>query len=534
MRRHRDGARTATSHRWLFALAALACGLCQGTLDAAELQPLFTNTSRFRIPFMFDAEEMARIGAAEVQLHVSTDQGQSWRVAESVTPTAQKFTFTAPGDGDYTFAVRTIDLQGRAHPGNGLDPSLRVVVDQTAPQLMISLAQLGPGHVRIDWQVIDNFPASDELRLEYLDVASGAWQPIPHDLTVNGSATWDVTNAGALQVRGSAADLAGNQVTTEAEVEVTAVVPMPSQQYERPDFREPVADASSNPVNSGSYPMILPNRPHAAVPVYPSSVTRTAPAANEPMAISSYPNAPLRLSEAGAPRVQPQPLPTAGAELSFGSLAGARRVNSRNFRIGYEIEDVGPSGVGSVDLYITETNGRQWFHYGADPDRISPFDVLAPRDGVYGFAIRVRNGIGVVANPPQPGEQPEIVIVVDQTAPIARLTSIQQASTQGLHQVQVNWFVQDDQLAERPVALYESNSATGPWEPITGWMENSGQFVWSVSPQAPRSVYIKLEVRDAAGNVNSTVADRPLLLDSSRPTARILDVQSVQPLGGIR
>jgi hypothetical protein len=66
----------------------------------------------------------------------------------------------------------------------------------------------------------------------------------------------------------------------------------------------------------------------------------------------------------------------------------------------------------------------------------------------------------------------------------------------------------------------------GPWEPISGWIENTGRFDWTVSSLAPRRVYLRLEVRDAAGNVTSSVTDQPLLIDTTPPTARILEVET--------
>ena len=35
---------------------------------------------------------------------------------------------------------------------------------------------------------------------------------------------------------------------------------------------------------------------------------------------------------------------------------------------------------------------------------------------------------------------------------------------------------------------------------------------------------MRLEVRDAAGNVAEAVTDRPILIDTSRPSARILEI----------
>jgi hypothetical protein len=46
-----------------------------------------------------------------------------------------------------------------------------------------------------------------------------------------------------------------------------------------------------------------------------------------------------------------------------------------------------------------------------------------------------------------------------------------------------------------------------------------------VDEQAMTSVFLRLEARDAAGNITRVDSPTPLLLDSARPSARFTDVQ---------
>ena len=194
---------------------------------------------------------------------------------------------------------------------------------------------------------------------------------------------------------------------------------------------------------------------------------------------------------------------------------------------GYELQDVGPSGVGGVDIYISEDGGMKWFHYGVDADRTSPLDIVVPRDGNFGFAIRVRNGLGIVADPPQPGQPAEIGVVVDQTVPVAHLMPLQQGAVGSAYQVRISWFVQDDFLADRPscpVSVRLCRRSLGAdhrmdREPRDATSGRSAAL-------APRSIYVRLEARDAAGNITTATSPQPLLIDTSRPTVRILDVES--------
>jgi hypothetical protein len=523
MAQTRDGSRTAACSRSRRALRPLLVALCFaglcGTLVAQE--PLYTSNPKFRIPFQFDAEEMTRLGAVEVQLHVSTDRGRSWQLADSVTPSAQKFAFEAPANGEFRFAVRTIDVQRKPHPPGPLQPGLIVVVDDLDPVLKLNVAAGATGGIEVSWDAIDDHLDINTLRLEYLDPGLSAWQLLRATPAENGTTRLNVPATGELLVRGAISDRAGNSTLANASLNLSRTTTRPAQRREEPDFREPIAERTEPQVSEAksTSPIILPNMGHDPVPpTTPDGWSHlTRPASVQNRTDTTTAPAPTGPSSAAASSTQP----------SLGLPLDARRVNSRNFRIGYSVQDVGPSGVGSVDLYITENGGGKWFHYGSDPDRQSPLDVVVPRDGAYGFSIRVRNGIGIVADPPQPGESPEMVIVVDQTPPTARLSPLQQESLGASHSIRISWTVQDDRLADRPVALFSSGSPDGPWEPITGWMENTGRYNWVVGPGIPSSVFVRLEARDSAGNVTSAATDRPLLVDTSRPTARMLDIESV-------
>src|SRR5690606_14676003 len=94
-------------------------------------------------------------GATEIQLHVSTDGGKTWRHVDSVPPVEGKFTFDAAGDGAYAFAVRTIDRRGDSHPAGPLVVSLQVTVDTTIPSLEIEVDDSEPGRVAVRWNASD-------------------------------------------------------------------------------------------------------------------------------------------------------------------------------------------------------------------------------------------------------------------------------------------------------------------------------------------------------------------------------------------
>ncbi len=547
-----------TVRRWAGRLLPGLILLAGMTSVVSAQDPLHTRNARFRIPFQFDEREMTRLGAIEVQLHVSTDAGRSWQLFESVTPSAEKFTFEAPSNGEYWFAVLTVDVQGRRFPNGPLQPGLKVIVDDLPPVLNLRLVAREGGQVELNWEAVDDHLRLQSLRMEYLDEATGAWQPLSVPATPSGNIRFDPGSGEEVLVRGHVSDEAGNATTANTSLRLErapALRRAPEEPSETPDFRRPIAgprqrepesltaaepkmQTATEPAapQSGDFPLIIPNAPHAPVPqqyvagsgprewsqlTRPTSVSRPlALPLEEPAQQPEAPAAPIQQFKQD--HALPEPVATAAPPTS---RRPHRRVNSLSFRIGYEVEGVGPSGVGGVDLYITENDGRKWFHYGEDPDRRSPFDVAVPREGTYGFAIRVRNGVGLSETPPQPGDRPEMQVTVDRTPPKAQLLSLDQFAEGLGTTVRVQWSIDDQQLASRPVALSQSTTPNGPWEQVLGWSENTGGHEWQIISLGYESLYIKLDVRDEAGNVASVISTRPLTIDTSRPTARLLQVE---------
>jgi hypothetical protein len=206
-----------------------------------------------------------------------------------------------------------------------------------------------------------------------------------------------------------------------------------------------------------------------------------------------------------------------------------RVVNSRRFQIGYRIDDVGASGISRVELFITQSGGKKWYKYGEDADRTSPFEVEVHQEGRYGFMLRAHSGLGLASLPPQPGDNPAISVIVDKTPPKVELLPVQQGRGDQLHKLSIRWKVTDDYPTEKPIALSYSTDPNGPWEPITGWIPDSGRFLWTTGPRMPSRLYIRLTARDAAGNMTRRASVDPVIVDLSKPAARIVDVEPIEP-----
>jgi len=482
--------------RWTAVLLAFA------TVPAAASDVVYTKQGRFRIPYQSDPAELQRLGAKEIQLYVSTDRGLNWRLAQAVPPTAGKFAYEAPADGEYWFAVRTLDGLNRLHPQAGqIVPGLKVAVDAQAPDLALSLERSGP-QVRLSWRASDVNLDASTLKLEFRQPGADDWLPVTVVAQPAGQTSWSAPTTGTVAVRGRISDKAGNIGTGDAELQVgeAGYAPLPSN----PDLEGPIAQETPA-ANPEAGPFRMASERGQGVPGHFAS--DTAPEIN------------ARPSEPGISPVAPE-----------AEAAGRKIVNTRAFNLNYQVDEVGPSGVSDVEFFITEDGGQKWFRYGQDPDLQSPFRIEVPREGNYGFQVRVKSGVGLVAEPPRPGEVPAVNVTVDETPPVATIQPPTQTAGAKSPVVQFRWAVGDaNPVKAKAIDLEYAATADGPWTPIATGIDDQGGYDWAIESAPPGRTFVRLTARDAAGNVGQAVTAEPVVVDLKLPTARITDID-VEPI----
>lgn len=210
--------------------------------------------------------------------------------------------------------------------------------------------------------------------------------------------------------------------------------------------------------------------------------------------------------------------------------ASRQTVSHPVFTIDYQVDDVGPSGVSAVELFVTENNGRTWYRYGNDADLRSPIEVDTRGEGTFGFAVRARNGLGFSQAAPQPGELPGIVVTVDRSAPQVEFSRPQVVVANG-GRIRLAWRVADANPSTTPVRLEYSTSESGPWTPVFDWQVDQGGYEMPIQSGMPAVLHFRLLARDIAGNVSASQTNQPVIVDQRRPTARLLRVQPVSRPG---
>src|SRR5262249_38280815 len=154
-----------------------------------------------------------------------------------------------------------------------------------------------------------------------------------------------------------------------------------------------------------------------------------------------------------------------------------RMVNSKRISLNYEIKDVGPSGVSTVDLWYTQ-DGAKWEKYETANQPRPPFVVDVKDEGLYGFTLVACNGVGLGKRPPRSGDQPQIWVEVDTTKPVVKLLDTQISAGRDAQLLTVRWKASDNNLGPRPITVSYAEQATGPWLVIAANVENTGVYVW--------------------------------------------------------
>ncbi len=491
-----------------------------GQAGQTPVKTIYYQSKAFRIPVTILPEVRSLV--REVRLWVSDDRGFHWKEFGQTPPDRPEFPFRASRDGEYWFALQTVDTLGKIYPADDrqAEPSLKVVVDTAPPTIVLDGQGRRGALAAVRWEVRDEYLLSRSFHLEYQVEDSGSleWRPISlrdsdlqlvgssrADFRLVGSKTWDAGTSDPLRVRATVRDRAGNERQVEIDL--------------------PGGMASAPPaatVNAREF--------DAPPPVSPIS-SRTSPGRDEFAAVedpfagfgpaSSQPSPDAGLDLGGAPVPERSPAPAAAAPAPVGDralLAGSPR-----FPLQYAVEDAGPAGPAKVQLWVTHDGGRTWYPQPEDVDRATPYEVDVGGEGTYGLWLAVQGHSGLGDPPPAPGDRPQMWVEVDSTPPVVQVDPPRPGNGSHAGKVLITWRASDPHLGPRPVVLSYRPEGAGnaAWVPITGRTDNSGQYIWTVPAGVPPKFRVKVEVEDTLGH-RGVAETGPVLVDRARPRGRII------------
>jgi hypothetical protein len=489
--------------RWLIlvALVGLASSLPLRA-DPQEFDPP-TLLNSFQFVFDFSLSEADAREIQEIQLHVSTDRGRSWRFHRSVTPDRNSIPFEANRDGEYWFAVQQVYKDGQKRPItlNEASTQRKVVVDTTPPAVELRPVRSG-NKVGVEWTIRSDDVDLGTLRLMTRRSGSSEWIPVGISPGMSGRQMWELDPQGPQQVRLRVLDRATNEANPTVTLTGwgdTSVDPVMGSGDRSASslLNEPPAPTFGTPSRS-SFDGGVGSSPSA------SRSGRLVAPGSDPSLASSQPGWSTTSDSAiNAPTVPTQ------------------YVNKYRFQIKYKTENLGKSGVKEVHLYWRHADDRQWEHYGPNVTVDPPFRVAVDGEGKYGICLRAVSGVGLGEDAPTAVDPPQLWVVVDVTPPVVRL-----ATPQVRHgpkpEVLISWQSNDANLGERKIKLSYS-AVNGPdagvWKEIVRDQPNVGQYRWQPPDTAPYLFHVRAEATDAAGNTAHDSTKEPVAVDNARPKA---------------
>jgi hypothetical protein len=562
-----------SSALWLSLLGmAAATVISSAAFGASQAPPsaptpkIYHKGRNFRIPFKLNADGRDRI--KEVHLLVSEDQGYHWRPVSRTFPDHPTFTFRSARDGEYWFAVQTVTNDGKvtARPDATVEPNLKVVVDTVPPSLLLEQDERRGSTVSVRWEVKDENLDLKTLVVEYQAEGASVWRRVPvRRPRLIGAQQWDAGTAEPLKVRASVADKAGNVTETAIDLpEGTASQPSlvsgDAAEASRPSVERISGGAGSEIVAGADFPPVeealdprrdspsgrgpgqreqsnersardaqaagagrLRGRSQVAARATATAVTQSGPmdlfGGSGSTATSVSPET-LRAGASAGGSSSP-PSPGSGRDAAGSTLL----VPNPKFKLQYAVDDAGPNGPASVELWMTQDGGRTWIRRGEDSDRVSPIEVDLGGEGTYGLYLVARSATGLGDQPPAPGDSPQTWVEVDCTAPLVQLYPPQVGTGVNSGKVAIAWRSSDLHLAPKSVSIFWRPEQPGTdWQLIAEGQDNLGQFIWAVPATVPPRFHLRVEAVDTVGHRGGadTTDTGALMVDRSRPRSRII------------
>jgi len=221
-------------------------------------------------------------------------------------------------------------------------------------------------------------------------------------------------------------------------------------------------------------------------------------------------------------------------------LANTQMSKSPRFELNYTL-DVGPSGVARVDLYVTRDDGRTWIKWSTHDGRENPLKVILDTrfnkdvEGDYGMALVPTSGAGLSESAPVAGINPDLRVRVDMTAPVVKVYQ-PTADPNNKHALLLNWEATDANFGKEPIAIEYAEDPRGPWKSVSASeattqqhrIDNTGSYSWQppVNLATPK-VFLRFTAWDTAGNKSDAVTPNPILVDLTKPKARIQGITPV-------
>jgi hypothetical protein len=228
--------------------------------------------------------------------------------------------------------------------------------------------------------------------------------------------------------------------------------------------------------------------------------------------------------------------PGGGADTGPARPGARTRLFTNNKRVSlkYSLQDVGKSGVSVVEVWNT-TDGhswqllKPWKEFPKELDKPLAVPLTFDREGLFGFTLVPRSGVGRGAPGPQTGDEPQIWIEYDATPPVVRLDATEVGRGDDDGKLLIRWTAEDKNLdrADRCVTLSYAEDPKGTWTPFAKDLPNDGFYSWKMDATVPFQFYVRVEARDKAGNVGKADSIERVKVDLNQPRANVSGIEPI-------
>jgi hypothetical protein len=477
----------------------------------------YSKSLTFDLPVVMDQAD--RVNLSEFRLYVRTPTS-GWKLQDAGPQNMTRFCCRVTQDGEYWYLLTTVDRGGKQSPSdvNMEPPVMRVIVDTTAPVIQVHPWTSPDNDLCVRCVMQDANPDAGGLRAVCrTDSGDLPLEPVS-------------SQPGAFRLKGgdmmrfpvvlTARDLAGNVATKEINVREFLGAAL-----------APAAKTPNTIAQIGGLPDAKTLVPPPRNDLPPPRVDRV----EEPGKVLTFPPAPPPIPPmAGALDPTQKIAPPLLDTLNPGGVPH-QLINTTRAKIDFRIDQVGPSGVGKVEIYMTPDKGHSWHRLAEHTQKSPPAEINLPGDGVFGIRIVASNGNGFGGRAPVRGDSPHYVVEVDTTAPFVQLRSAELMA--GAGHVELRWNATDNNLGATPVSLYYRTKTDGPWQDIAKNVKNDGMYRWTFPRDAGGQFFFKIEVTDKAGNLAQEVSRQPIVIDMSEPRITVVGVTGaaispLRPVGG--
>lgn len=514
---------------------------CDAPAGASDVTAI--KDRQIEVPIGYDP--LKKNDIKEMLLYVSRD-GKKWEQFATATTAQESVSFKAAEDGVHHFHMVIVDKKGGREPADltKAGPGMKVLIDTKPPTVLIRSAEKVGDDVTVSWEISEEHPDTTKFALEYKGV-DGTWYPIEGiKPLMASSARFQLQSNDKLAVRVKMGDAAGNEgemvkeVAGSAKAVAASTVSLTGGNAAGPSLSNPptLPALGEGPTLKGEPPVIgltpptVPKPDVVAAPI-PDAVHPTAPA-TQPLTASNT----LASNTVATTNANGAPLPA------------AQVINVSRFEMGYEIEGKGASGIGRAEVWVTRDDGKTWIRWAVSDKVDGSITVDLEKtenrtnptvEGMYGFKIVLASGAGLSKGAPVAGELPEIRVDVDVTPPALKLFE-PIADPNQRHTMVLKWHASDRNLAADPICLEWAEQADGPWRSVVEQkpeqeslssaipigsakrLPNTGSHAWKLPADFPNhKVYLRVTARDTAGNIAEVKTKEPVLVDMSKPVARI-------------